>query len=144
MYLYKPKYFRIEELVSPYVFRSYGEKAWKFLDTTALILLDSIREVYGPMTVNNWYWGGELTNSGFREFSSIIGSPFSQHRFGRGFDPKPHATTSKKIREDIHAMVDGGVLGYPFYGLGGVENKVDWLHIDSRPTENGIPVFFNP
>jgi len=55
--MYRCEHFSIHELVPPHVFHKRGEKAWELLDERLLITLDKLRQRYGRMTVNNYYWG---------------------------------------------------------------------------------------
>ena len=81
--MYRCEYFAIHELVPPKVFQEWGEKAWELLDERLLITLDRLRRRYGPMTVNNYYWGKEREWSGLRTKDSPFYSRYSQHTFGR-------------------------------------------------------------
>lgn len=45
--MYKCKYFTIKELVSPVVYKTWGEKAWMFFDEDVLKQLDAIIEELG-------------------------------------------------------------------------------------------------
>ena len=58
----KCKYFTIEEIVCPHIFKQYGEKAWIFVPTWMRETLDLLREHFNaPITINNYKWGGNLT-----------------------------------------------------------------------------------
>ena len=80
--MYKCEHFAIHELVPPHVFEQRGEKAWELLDDRLLVTLDRLRERYGSMTVNNYYWGSDREWSGLRTNDSPYYSPYSQHTFG--------------------------------------------------------------
>jgi NADH-quinone oxidoreductase subunit F len=62
------KYFRIEELVCPHTFNKFGESSWRFLNTGYLHTLLVLRtEVLGvPMTMNDYVFGGNITQRGLR------------------------------------------------------------------------------
>jgi len=51
--MYKCDHFKIQELVSPGVYKDRGDKAWELLDDRLLMTLDKLRERYGPIIVNN-------------------------------------------------------------------------------------------
>lgn len=51
----KPDHFSLEELVCPHVYYRYGEMAWGFYDPRQFILIDWVRNRYGPVFINNWY-----------------------------------------------------------------------------------------
>ncbi len=64
--MYRCKHFSIHGLVPPDVFNERQEKAWELLDERLLITLNRLRERYGPITVNNYYWGNDREWSGQR------------------------------------------------------------------------------
>lgn len=103
---YKCKHFGIEELVSPQVSIQYGEKAWEFFDPRALVVLDWIREKTGkPVTVNDWFWGGEFEQRGFRanidpivKEKTFIGILYcSPHMRGMAFDLNVEGMTTAEL-----------------------------------------------
>lgn len=125
---YRPANFVIQELVPPDVYQARGERAWELLDVYALITLQRIREVFGPITVNNWHAGGAYKESGLRSFTTSTGAKFSQHRFGRAFDCKGEKTPRE--------MADY-ILAHPerFPYLTTIENPdatPTWMHFDTR------------
>ena len=60
--MYKCEYFKVHELVPPHVYNARGEKAWELLDEQLLRTLDRLRQRYGPMTINNYLWGKNLSS----------------------------------------------------------------------------------
>ncbi len=135
--MYKCKYFKIYELVPPGIYKLRGEKAWQLLDERALIMQDKLRERHGPATINDWFWGGNFKYSGYRPPSCKIGSKLSQHRFGRGFDPKFKNTDAETVRKDI--LENPQV--YPY--ITSIELGIKWVHNDTRNYDdtNGILTF---
>lgn len=125
---YKCKHFAIHELVPKHIFESRGEKAWELLDKNALITLDRLRGKYGPMTVNNYFWGGNRNWSGLRTPESSYYSPTSQHTLGKAFDCLFKDTTVNAVRQDI-LMNPNNVT---FNLINAVELDVPWLHFDVR------------
>lgn len=129
--MYKCEYFAIHELVPPHVFAERGEKAWELLDERLLISLDLLRKRFGPMTVNNYYWGKDREWSGLRTSDSPYYSRFSQHSFGRAADCLFKNKTAEEVRKEI--------INYPdssdFELIGSVELGVSWLHFDVRNCE---------
>jgi len=124
--MYICKHFKIHELVPPKVFEERGERAWELLDSRALEILDTLREKYGPMTINNYKWGGNRQWSGLRTPDSSYFRPYSQHVFGRAFDCLFAETTAEKVRQDI--------LDHDFglEGINSIELGTSWLHFDVR------------
>ena len=84
--MYKCKHFSIQELVPPDVYEDAKKKSetwklWYLFDTRTLITIDRIREFLGTgITINNWKWGGDFTDSGYRAPNSTVGSKYSSHR----------------------------------------------------------------
>lgn len=134
--IYRPKHFDLEELVCPEIFRARGTRAWELLDTYALITLDQLREAFGPLTVNDWHWGGKFRYSGLRPRTGGEGAEYSQHRYGRAFDCKPKTTTVQAMHAAIQATPDR----FPHLRvLEAIEATPTWLHFDVRNhTRSGI------
>lgn len=126
--MYKPKYFQPFEFVSRSVFNKRGEKSLQLLDDRILMTADFLRERYGPITINNWYWGGDRVDSGLRTSTSNIGSDLSQHRFGRALDMLFQNVSVEEVREDILKNPEK----YPY--VTATELGTSWLHIDCRNT----------
>lgn len=124
--MYKCDHFDIEELVSKAVYVERGNKAWALLDNRALKTLDQLRKRFGPVTVNDWKWGGKNEYRGLREPNCKIGAAYSQHRFGRAFDCHFRDVSAHKVREYI--------LQHPeeFPYITALEMGVSWLHFDVR------------
>ena len=122
----KCSFFGIEELVSREVFSDRGEKAWALLDERALETLDALRKEFGPITVNDWKWGGSYEYSGFREPDCGIGAAYSQHRFGRAFDCKFKNVSVDRVRARILSTPE------KFPHISALEMNVSWLHFDVR------------
>ena len=83
---YKCKYFKIQELVPPHIYEKRGDKSWELLDSRALMAIDSLRDLYGPIIINTWASGGNRKWSGLRTPEYEGYSETSQHTFGRAFD----------------------------------------------------------
>ena len=135
--IYRPRFFRLEELVPPEVFER-GEAAWELLDPRALRTLDLLRERFGSVVVNDWKTGGTYRDSGFRAASSTVGPALSQHRFGRAFDCKFRTTTPAAV----HAHLLEHPADFPeITTLEAAAATPTWLHFDVRNNaEPGIRV----
>jgi len=116
------KHFDIRELVPKHVYDDRGIKAWRLLDPKLITTLDALREAYGPMTVNNWHWGGNAQWRGLRTSQSPIGSQYSQHRYGRAADVTFRDRISASIRFEI---MDNPEL-FPF--ITELETDIKWFH----------------
>lgn len=126
MQSYIPKHFAIHELVPEHVFQARGDKAIELLDPRLLITLDTLREKFGVITVNNWFWGGNRQWSCLRTEKSPHGSMFSQHRFGRAADCLFKSFSAEEIRKHILKNPD------QFPHITFLELDTDWLHFDVR------------
>jgi len=126
--MYKCKYFIIQELVPPQVYKDRGDKAWELLDERMLQTIDAIRDHFGvSCTINNWKWGGNRQWSGLRTVESPYYSPYSQHSFGRAFDILVGNLDAEEVREEI---IKFRKEKFPF--ISGMELCVSWLHVDCR------------
>lgn len=125
---YRCRHFSLHELLPPDVYYKRGEMGWQLLDERLLRSIDALRDRYGPMTVNNWRWGGNREWSGLRTPDSTYYSLYSQHTFGRAADCLFVEISSEEVRREI--------LDYPddeaHKLIQSVELDVDWLHIDVR------------
>ncbi len=126
--MYIPKYFKIQEVVSPYVYNTVTNKdqLWWLFDDRLLKTADMLRDKYGPIIINNWAQG--LKYSGFREESSTIGAKMSQHKHGRAFDLHPTKVTAEKMREDL--LADPWAEEFQYITC--IEINVSWFHMDVR------------
>lgn len=133
--MYKCKYFKIHELVSPAVYAYFGEFAWKFLNQDVLRDIDTLREIWGKaLIINNYAWGGSYKESGLRcNTDSIVRAkktPYlSGHVLGRAFDIKP------EYMKDLPDLIKCVQLNYhKFLTISRMENPKStptWLHLDN-------------
>lgn len=129
------KYFRIDELVCPHVFRRDGELAWRYFSTEFLETLLAIRRILGqPMIINNYK--SDLTQRGLRcNLCEIVKSKtslyMSAHVLGEAFDATVKGMTAAQARELI--KIHSYRLPYPIR----MERNVEWLHVDVFDNGNG-------
>lgn len=106
--MYKCKYFKGKELVSPEVYKIYGENVLKFISKDILIFLDLLREDLGvPILVNRPNVG--ITQRGLRTtIDSLVKEKvqnnklyLSAHVLGRGIDFEVPSMDMKKVYERI-------------------------------------------
>lgn len=129
MNAYRPKHFRLQELVGPEFYARWGERCWEWLQVPALRSLDALREKFGSVTINNWADGGTLKESGLRDFSTSTGAGYSQHKFGGAYDCKFRSATPEEAGDYILAHPEQ----FPYITT--IENPRitrTWLHVDGR------------
>jgi len=131
--IHKPKWFKIYELVDPQTYHKFGDdKSWWFITPEVVQFIDLMRDTYGKIIINDWFWGGSYKWSGFRTPESPDYSYWSQHSRGNATDMKFQDVTVEEVREDLkERWNDYGV--FPIT----IEKDVGWLHADFR-TQNRL------
>ncbi len=119
---YTPRYFKWHEFMPSAEY----ERLWLWLiDDRILRTMDAIREHYGkPVTINNWFWGGQYKERGLRSMTTTTGAKYSQHKFGRAVDFHIVGIPAETIRNDIRKGL------FPLITC--IEKDVNWVHIDVR------------
>lgn len=147
--MYRPKYFKIKELVCPHIYKQYGERAWDFFQEDFLRDLDTLREILGvPIVINNWSTGGQYSQSGTRcPFCELVQKDLkkgklnmSTHAIFQGIDAKPQGGSIKSASQKVLENQD------KFRAIKRMESisfTPTWLHLDTRGSHKGIKVF-NP
>lgn len=137
--MYKCKHFKLQELMSPIVYNKFGNFAWSFFDAEILKDLDKIREAYGkPITINNWLFGGDLTQCGLRSnMDKMVNDKTtlycSAHCMGKAFDL--HCSNNVRLFDLCFEMINCGELT-AFKRLESRQSTHDgWVHIDSFQTD---------
>lgn len=143
MLFYKPKHFKLEELVPPDLFEKYKDNKhilWYQFDPRSLFSIDKLRELFGKCKINDWLWGGDYTQSGLRTQDSEYFSFLSQHTRARAFDPKFSDHSPEEVRKYILDNPNKEELKY----ITCIEEDTPtWVHIDTRnydKDKNGILV----
>jgi hypothetical protein len=111
----------------------------RLLDSRLIPNLEILREYFGkPITINNWYDGGNYSESGFRHHATKTGSSYSQHKFGRAVDIKVEGMDPGTVKEEILRIqhkLDFTRMEHPDYAT-------TWTHLDlAYSTKGGIHVF---
>lgn len=138
--MYKLKYFSTYELVDRRTYELLGSNAIKLFNEGLLKDLDNLREYFGKeTTINNWNWGGVMTQRGFRSLVSNTGETTSQHRKGNAIDFVVQDIDAIEVRTHILENKDL----YP--SINRMEAKVSWVHIDCHPDYKDKRIYlFNP
>lgn len=88
-----------------------------------------LRDKFGPVTINNWWFGGERNWSGIRTPDSPYYSKTSQHSFGRASDKIFSYASAEEVRNYIK-------IHYKTLGITCIEANVSWTHSDVRWTRS--------
>ena len=126
-------HFYIDEVIPKEVYMQFYEKSVQFLDPRLAQMIEGIRNYFNvPITINNWFTGGDRHESGFRLPDTKTGVRLSQHKFGRAADLVfPKGTDYEKIRQTIRDKYDT----FRKMGISTIEKDTNtWLHIDCRQT----------
>jgi len=143
--MYKPNHFGIKELVPKSLYNKYSSRGDNFLfqvvfDERLLRVIDTIREEFGSMTVNNWSWGGPFQYRGIRPPDCTVGAALSQHRFGRAVDMSPKNISPDDMRKQIIDDQNSD----KWKDIGGLEMGITWFHVDvrARTDDKKINLFY--
>ena len=133
--MYIPDHFKLYELL-PKSYYKKDNRLWNIFDDRLLITIDNLRNKYGKMLVNDWYWKGENQYRGWRPLDCKVGAEFSQHKFGRAVDLILLEVDVNMVRKEI---IDNQ-FSEDFKYITCMEDNTSWLHIDVRNhnKKNGI------
>ena len=144
--IYRPQFFRLEELVCKEVFFKHGDRAWMFLDEKIVIQIDTIRRLIGkPIIINDWVDGGTFDERGLRcnicpivKNKTFLGELYlSAHVLGKAVDFNVQGMTPQDVTLWIAFNKDK--LPYNMR----IEKDTDtWTHIDVYDTGSKL-TFFN-
>jgi uncharacterized protein YcbK (DUF882 family) len=134
----KTKHFSIHELVPPEIYEKFGERAWMFIDPRLVLLIHQLREEFGRVSVNDYYWGGNRVASGLRVPTSPHYSPTSQHSHGRAVDMIFNDISASDVRKRMTENPEKWLAIVPSITL---ESDVSWVHVDVRNNHPCINVF---
>lgn len=146
----KCNHFTIEELVPLDVLRFFGEeKCWGIFDENFLKAIDGVRDFFGvSVEINNYDKGKHY--QGFRPLYSIIKNGniavkeyqtltyLTQHAFGRAGDLSILGVPAEIARNTILRNANDPRLKY----IRAMEDGVNWLHLDTRNTNQSSILLF--
>lgn len=142
----RSKYFKIQELVSPELYKEKGDMCWLFIDRNLIITLDTLREFFdAPITVNNWLYGGNLKQRGLRANKDQIVVDkkryyVSQHCLGKAVDINVKGFTPEEVYDKIIKHHNK----FPYITrIENINNTPTWTHIDCANTDSDELVIFN-
>jgi hypothetical protein len=130
--IYHTRHFKIHEIVCQHVFKKYSEQQlWSYFDERLLITIDFLGDQFGTAYANNWFWGGDKSQRGYRcnlcqlirESTDAGQTNCSAHARAQAADLIFKNFTATQIRLWIGKNYQ--LLPFPIR----VERNVDWLHI---------------
>ncbi|MEA3223332.1 MAG: hypothetical protein U9P49_09250 [Thermodesulfobacteriota bacterium] len=133
--MYIPRHFELYEMLPKDIYEStmyLGLSRWQWFDERMLQTCDFLRNTFGKMIMNTWYWGGRHQYRGWRPLDCEYGADWSQHKFGRAGDSVFMDITAHEVRKYV--------LAHPqeFHHITCIEMGVAWFHFDVRNYNNGI------
>lgn len=129
--MYIPKDFKLYELVPKDIFEEFKDdqnRLWMLWRPEVLYTAQRLRDRFGKMVCNTWYWGGLTQYRGWRPEDCPDGAKWSMHKFFGALDLIPVEDDVDRIRRII--------LSDPFHEdfkyITCLEMEVTWLHFDVR------------
>lgn len=122
------KNFYLDEYIPEDLYRKFENKPHileGLIDKHLVKADQNLRDICGPVTINNWWNGGERNWSGLRTGDSPQYSETSQHSFGRASDKIFKNASAEEVREIIK-------IHWREIGITCVEANVGWVHSDVR------------
>lgn len=124
------RYFELEELADKPFIDRFGASTIHLLDMNIVQCIDRLRDVIGPITINNWSSGGPFHESGLRVPWTPTGAQLSMHKFGNAFDLKPKNISPMDLHDYLMKHAD---LYPEIRRIEDPSKTVSWLHVDSLP-----------
>lgn len=136
--MYIPKYFKVQELVTPELYAAKKDKAIEVMDEKILMSLDAIRSFLGcPIIVNNWHINGKRSLCGWRPKDCAIGAKNSSHKSGMAVDFICGLSATA-----VRKLILNNQWRFPL--ITRMEDNVSWVHIDCKFTGRKEIILFNP
>ena len=151
--MYICKKFTIKELVSKIVYDyykpRYGEVfMWAFFDDEDKQDLDTIRETWGkPIIINNWAYGGDLSQCGLRcNLDPLVKAkknPYcGGHNLAKGFDLHDKGGDNVGLWKHVRSLIVNKKLK-KLCRLENIKSSPTWVHTDSIGSASDGLVVFN-
>ncbi len=144
--VYRPQFFKLQELICPHVYNRFGDMAWLFLDDKCVIILDWLRRSLDkPIAVNDWHEGGRFDERGLRCIQCSLVKErqeqgvvyVSAHLLGRAYDFDVDGMTADEVR--VWLALNKSQIPYNIR----LERNVSWVHMDTYDNGNKL-TFFSP
>jgi hypothetical protein len=126
------EHFDIREFVPPEIYNQFKDNSIWFIDPKIIKVAEFVRSFFKkPVTINNWFTGGQYKESGYRLPNTTTGASLSQHKRGTAVDIKLPDVDYEEIRKIILANAN------TFMGAGVTTMEAGtktWIHLDCRNT----------
>lgn len=124
--------FWLDEYIPEHLYREFMDRPDPkphiligLIDRRVIIADQKLREHFGPVTINNWWYKGVRNWSGIRTPGSPYFSNTSQHTFGRASDKIFANATAEEVRNYIR-------IHHLTLGITCIEQNTSWVHSDVR------------
>ena len=124
--------FWLDEYIPKHLYEQFWQRSHiliGLLDRRLIIADQLLRDKFGPVTINNWWYGGNRNWSGIRTIESPYYSQTSQHSWGRASDKIFKEVSADEVRTYIKGL-------YEELGITCIEEDVSWVHSDVRWTKS--------
>jgi hypothetical protein len=148
----KLTHFTVKELVPKSVYDAEGDKAIIHFKDDALQSLEDIHSFFSSyfqnvsVLVNTWslskFEGPIYNYRGYRPPECKTGAPLSQHKIGNAFDVDIYANGVRVGPDKVRKMIVRNRDQFP--KITRMEDEVNWVHFDCKPTGKKGIVLFNP
>lgn len=127
--------FFLDEFVPPELYNERGARCASLVDIRVFMFAQWLRDKTGkPVTINNWWKGGQYHESGRRMPNTRTGAKWSQHKDGRAGDYKVEGMTPKEVHELILANEAELIEKQWVTTLEDLRDTPTWTHADCRYT----------
>ncbi len=133
--------FQLQEFVHADIYNVMGDRCVNALNGMLANTCQDLRDEFGPITINDWMWGGKFVYSGLRPPNSDIGAEFSAHRFGFAADLKFKDITAIEVQEAI--LKERRKFPY-IIRIENAKITKTWLHIETSEKRSTDIRVFNP
>lgn len=136
--------FYLDEFIHPNIYKRFGKISTKYISKELVDLVQLIRDKYGkPIYINTWYNGGNLKNSGLRDYKTPLGGKLNRSRHYYGLCADLHCEDIKELQKHIY---DNRQM-YQHFGLTVIENykhTPSWCHVSVEWTRLDKVQMINP
>jgi len=129
--------FTLDEFVPPQILDRFGDNSIWFIDHRLPLLAQGVRDRFNVgFIINNYLYGGNRVDSGFRMPDSSTGAELSDHKRGISIDMVP---TGGILELDVIEDVINNFTYYQALGLTTIEvGTTGWIHLSLRWTGKNI------